>query len=46
MNDNIIKTQMFHKMNVGFKGELRSHKVISVFETKLFFDIFIFLLFL
>ena len=40
MYDNIIKKQIFHKMNFELKGYLKSHKVIFVFENKLFFGIF------
>ena len=38
MNDNILKTQFFQKINFDLKGHLRSHKVIFVFKDKLFFE--------
>ena len=34
------KRQVCHKINFDLKGHIRSHKVIFVFEVKLFFDIF------
>ena len=40
MNNNFIKTKMFHKMNLDLKGHLRSHRVIFVFENEFFFDFY------